>query len=89
MLGAMTILVQYIMWFSYIMDSFANTAEAIAGKYFGARDRIKFYKVIKIIFIWSLGVSLLFMIIFYIFGTDIAMFYTNDNVIIKRVILLP
>jgi len=84
-LGAMTILVQYIMWFAYIIDGFANAAEAIVGKYYGARDRVKFYKAIKIVFVWGFGVSLLFMFIFYLFGIDIAMLYTNNSEIIKSV----
>jgi len=58
------------MWFSYIIDGFVNTVEAVVGKYFGARDGVKFYKAIKIVFIWGFGVSLLFMIKFYIYRID-------------------
>jgi len=69
------------LWFSYIIDGFANIAEAIVGKYYGVRDRVKFYNAIKIVFKWGFELSLIFILIFYIFGIDIAMFYINSLIL--------
>ncbi len=87
-LGAMTILIQYIMWFAYIIDGFANAAEAIVGKYYGAKNNQKFSEAIKIVFIWGFGVSLISIVIFWIYGIDIAMLYTDNSLIIEQIVVL-
>ena len=84
--GIMTILVQFIMWFSYFIDGFANAAEAIVGKSYGAKAYNSFFNVIKLIFIWGFIVTLIFSIIFYIFLIDIVKLYTNNSEIIKGVL---
>ena len=85
-LGIMIILVQFIMWFAYIIDGFANAAESIVGRYYGAKDWQKFYLSIKIVFAWGFGVAMLFMAIFYLAGEYITRVYTTDENIIKGVL---
>ena len=84
-LNIMIILVQFIMWFAYIVDGFANAAEAIVGKYYGAKDWLKFKEAIRLIFIWGFLVAVLFSIIYWLFGEYIVKLYTNQNQIISGV----
>lgn len=64
-LGAMTlavnaILMQFFTFFSFFMDGFAFSAEALTGRFSGAGDRHMTDKCVRLLLIWSLGVALLF-----------------------------
>ncbi len=66
-LAVNTLLLQFFMFFSYLIDGFAYAAEALTGKYLGAKDFSKLKLTIKYIFIWAGAVSLVFTGI-YLFG---------------------
>lgn len=67
-----TILFQFFIFFSYFVDGFANAGEALAGRYIGAGDRKNLVKSVKLIFIWSLGVSLGFTLL-NLFGSSLVL----------------
>jgi len=80
-LAANTLLLQYLLLFSFIMDGFAYAAEALAGKYYGAKNHRLLAKMIKYVFAWGAGMSVVFTIL-YLFFKDVILFLLTDNIAI-------
>ena len=56
-LAVNTLLMQLFTLFSYIMDGFAYSGEALVGKYVGANNRLALYRTVRQLFIWGVGLS--------------------------------
>lgn len=82
-LAVNTLLMQMYMLFSYIMDGFAYAGEALSGKYYGAKDRQAFEKVIKRLFVWGGCLALLFTLAYAIGGEAFLALLTNDVGVIQ------
>ncbi len=63
-LAANTILLQFLFIFSFLTDGFAYAAEALVGRYYGARQYKALQRVIKLIFIWGLGIGTAFTLLY-------------------------
>ena len=84
-LAANAIIMQFFILFSYFMDGFAFAAEALSGKFVGARDLHNLKRVINRLLLWALGVASVFTII-YIGGYKfIVSFITNEANVIATV----
>ena len=84
-LAANAIIMQFFILFSYFMDGFAFSAEALSGKFVGARDIHNLKRVINRLLLWALGVASVFTII-YIGGYKyIVSFITNEENVIEVV----
>ena len=84
-LAANAIIMQFFILFSYFMDGFAFAAEALSGKFVGARDLHNLKRVIIRLLLWALGVASVFTII-YIGGYKfIVSFITNEENVIATV----
>jgi MATE family multidrug resistance protein len=59
-LAVNTLLMQLFTLFSYIMDGFAYAAEALVGRYVGARDARMSRRTVRALFTWGIGMALLF-----------------------------
>jgi len=81
-LAANTILMQFWNILAFGIDGFAFAAESIIGKYVGARDKSGLKKAIKYIFIWGVGLGLVFTAIFLIFGELIIEIYTDKEALV-------
>ena len=57
-LAVNTLLLQYFMIFSYLIDGFAYAAEALVGKYTGEENRARLIRTIRYLFYWGLGISI-------------------------------
>ncbi|MCC8034920.1 MAG: MATE family efflux transporter [Rikenellaceae bacterium] len=82
-LATNSILIQLFTFFSYMSDGFAYAAEAITGRFTGARDFFRLRKAIKYMFFWSLGIALLFVGVYIIFGSRIVGIFTDSAEIIS------
>jgi len=81
-LAVNTILLQYLLLFSYVMDGFAYSAEALAGRYFGAKDSALLKRMTKYIFIWGAILAILFTVVYSALQENILILLTdNVNVI--------
>jgi len=81
-LAVNTLLLQYLMMFSFIMDGFAQAAEALSGKYLGMNNGCMLRKTVKYIFLWGLALSMVFVVIYFLFGKSFLVVFTdNQNVI--------
>ncbi len=86
-LAVSSILMKLFMLFSYFVDGFAYAGEALVGKTFGEQgDNRSVARVVRILFNWSIGVGLLFTVIYAIWGLDCVRLMTNDVAVLDAVI---
>ncbi|MDB4334887.1 MATE family efflux transporter, partial [bacterium] len=75
---------QFLLFFSYFIDGFAYAAEAIIGKFFGAKNKLMLVKATKILFIWGAAFGLLFTLIYALGGKYILSFFTDKLNVIEE-----
>ncbi len=81
-LAIMILLLQFMIWMAFALDGFANAAESLVGRYYGAKDWGNFNKAIQYSFYWAGGFALLFSLVYYFGGAQILSLYTNQNSLI-------
>ena len=81
-LAANTLLMQFFMFFSYVMDGFAFAGEALAGKSYGAGDVEGLRRVVTALFRWGLGVAVVFTVAYWLLGSDVLALLTSDTEVI-------
>jgi MATE family multidrug resistance protein len=67
-LAANALLLNFLYLASYALDGFANAAESLAGRAIGARDSAMFRRALGLAAQWTLGVSLLLSLLFWLGG---------------------
>lgn len=82
LLASSTILMKIMMLFSYFTDGFAYAGEALAGRYIGAGDRDTLIRVVRSIFIWSMGIGVAFMFVYAVAGQPVLRVMTSDYSVI-------
>lgn len=82
-LAVNTLLMQLFTLFSYIMDGFAYAAEALAGRYIGARDLKQLRHAVRNLFGWGVGLSFLFTLLYGSGGKNFLGLLTNDAQVIQ------
>ncbi len=78
-LAANSALLQFLFLFSYFLDGFAYAAEALVGKFYGARDGVNLKKVIRLLLLWGLGFGILFSAAYNFFGDELLVFFTKHG----------
>jgi MATE family multidrug resistance protein len=73
-----TLLLQYLFIFSYFIDGYAHASEALVGKFIGARDKLNLKFSIKRIFLWGIGISVPFTLVYLLIG-DKLLYILTDN----------
>ncbi len=81
-LAVMVLLLQFLIWMSFAVDGFANAAESLAGRYYGAKEWVLFDKAVKFSFYWGAGFALLFSLVYGLAGERILHLYTNQEALI-------
>ncbi len=74
-----TLLLQYFMFFSYLIDGFAYAAEALTGKYIGAKDTVRLKQTIVRLFVWGAVSSIPFSLSYLAGGRFILGLLTNNS----------
>jgi MATE family multidrug resistance protein len=77
-LAVNSILMQFFMFFSFLIDGFAHASEALTGKFIGANDRDSLVRSTRLLFLWGTGISVLFTGI-YLFGGDLIFRALTNN----------
>lgn len=79
MLAVNTLLMTFYTIFSYVMDGFAFAGEALAGRYYGARDNKGLTEVINSLMRhWGLSLALVFTVLYAFGGNLLVRLLTND-----------
>ena len=76
-LAVNALLMQLFMLFSYVMDGFAYAAEALTGRFVGARTIEMLKSLIKRLFVWGLSLSVLFTLAYALFTDEILHLLTD------------
>lgn len=89
-LAVNTLLMQLFMLFSYFMDGFAYAAEALAGKFVGARQRESLELLIRYLLRWGGGLAMACVVLYFFCGERILWLLTDvPSVIAASVPYLP
>jgi len=83
-LAVNTLLMQLFTLFSYIMDGFAYSGEALVGKYVGANNRLALYCTVRQLFIWGVGLSTGFTLLYFFGGKSFLGLLTNETSVIRE-----
>ena len=91
-LAVSTIMMKLFMLFSYFVDGFAYAGEALVGKYIGlnqesgvkSQDQSDISRVVGLLFAWSLGVGILFTLIFALWSCGFYRAMTSDTTVLAR-----
>ena len=89
-LAVSTIMMKLFMLFSYFVDGFAYAGEALVGKEIGYRGSDNGYRksdigrVVRLLFAWSLGVGVLFTLIFGFWSGAFYQAMTSDAIVLNR-----
>ncbi|MDE6559987.1 MAG: MATE family efflux transporter [Muribaculaceae bacterium] len=72
---------QLFLFFSYFMDGFAFTGEALTGRYVGAGDTAMLKKSITALLKWTFGITLLFAIFYSLALTPIVRLLSDSEAV--------
>ncbi|MCW3787398.1 MATE family efflux transporter [Plebeiibacterium sediminum] len=76
-LAANSALIQFLFLFSYFLDGFAYAAEAIVGKFYGAKNKAKLIEASKKLFYWGVFFGVSFTSAYLFFGDAFLRLFTN------------
>jgi len=79
LLAVNTILLQLFTLFSYMTDGFAQAAEALTGRFIGARDGRSLHRCIRNSIFWSLAVAAVFVGIYLVWWRDLLHVFTLNS----------
>jgi len=88
-LAVSTIIMKLFMLFSYFVDGFAYAGEALVGKEWGAYRSLassphRLTTIVRLLFVWSLGVGVLFTLLFGVWSEEWFRAMTNDVMVLDR-----
>lgn len=83
LLASCSILMKLLLLFSYITDGYAYAAEAMVGKYIGQGNRPQLSASVRWTFIWSMGIALLFVLVYAFWGEGMVSLFTDDEPVIR------
>lgn len=82
-LAVCSIMMKLMMLFSYFVDGFAYAAEALTGRFIGAKDATSLYRAIKIIFVWSGIIGVVSTFVYLVAADDMILLMTKDANVIE------
>jgi MATE family multidrug resistance protein len=91
-LAVSTIMMKLFMLFSYFVDGFAYAGEALVGKCIGVniearsnnQEQLDISRVVRLLFVWSLCVGVLFTLIFALWSRELYHAMTSDMTVFAR-----
>lgn len=82
-LAVCSIMMKLMMLFSYFVDGFAYAAEALTGRFIGAKDATSLHRAIKIIFVWSSIIGVVSTFVYLVAADDMILLMTKDTNVIE------
>lgn len=89
-LATSSILMKLMMVFSFFVDGFAYAGEALVGKAIGEsgvvnwRNDDKIWRIIRLLFNWSIGVGVVFTLLYLGYGQGMIRLLTSDEAVLSR-----
>lgn len=82
MLAANALLMQLFTLFSYMSDGMSYAAEALIGRYYGARNANSLWHAVRNLFWWSFGIAAAYMLVYVVWWRDILGLFTDSQAIV-------
>ena len=82
-LSVNTLLMTLFTLFSYVMDGFAYAGEALSGKYYGARNREAFTRLVRALFRWGAAMAAAFTLVYAVGGNAFLNLLTNETHVVE------
>ncbi len=82
-LAVNSLMMQLFILFSYMMDGFAYAAEALTGRFVGAKDRESLQQLLKRLFVWGITFALLFTGVYALFSKGILGLLTDKESVLE------
>lgn len=82
-LAVNTLLMEFYILFSFILDGFAFAGEALCGRYWGARDMTQFRTTVRRLFGWGLLMTLLFTLTYIVGSQTLVSLLTSDEAVVS------
>lgn len=82
-LAVSSIMMKLFMLFSYFIDGFAYAGEALTGRFFGEQSRERLAKAVRVLFAWTIGVGLVFTLLYALWGEGMVRLMTSDRIVIE------
>ena len=83
--GANAVINQMFLFFSYFMDGFAFTGEALTGRYNGAHDYEMLKKAIAALLKWTVGITAVFVAVYSVALSPIARLLSDSELVAMSV----
>ena len=83
MLAVGAILMKLLMIFSYFTDGFAYAGEALTGRFIGEGSPEGVRSTVRQTFVWSVGVTLLFFLVYGVGGVPLLKLMTSDPDVVE------
>lgn len=84
-LAANAVMMQFFMFFSYFMDGFAFSGEALSGRYAGSGDWDGVKRVVRHLISWGAALAVIFLLLYISFGLKLSSLLTNDDAVLDTV----
>ncbi len=89
MLAVNTLLLQLFTLFSYMNDGFAYSAEALTGRFIGARDEVSLQRCLRLSIFWGTAISVAFVGIYLLSWRElVALFVDRSSPNAASIVLL-
>ena len=82
-LASASILMKIMMLFSYFTDGFAYAGEALCGRFIGEKNAAGLRSTVRLVFLWSMGIAVIFMLLYASAGTPVLKIMTSDPDVIS------
>lgn len=82
-LSVNALIMQLFTFFSYLMDGFAYAAEALTGRFIGARQPKRLRMLIRHLFLWGIGIAAFFSVVYAFFFGEILSLITDKQHIVS------
>lgn len=82
-LAVNTLLMQFYMLFSYVMDGFAYAGEALSGRYYGARNAVALGRTVARLFRWGFGLAVAFTLVYALGGDAFLSLLTDEPSVVS------
>ena len=79
LLAMSSIMMKLMMIFSFFTDGFAFAGEALTGRFIGMKSEERLREAVRRTFIWSLGIGIIFVLIYRLTGTWMFRLMTSDT----------
>lgn len=82
-LAVNTLLMQFYLLFSYVMDGFAYAGEAVGGRCYGARNHIALSETVNRLFRWGWAMAVAFTLVYGLGGDALLGLLTNEPSVVE------